>query len=163
MIFRYWLLNGLRMKPGPAHQTKWNLLFTSPSMSPPIFDSMLRRNQSVTRNPAASVVPTSASLAFFATDRGGALLALFGSVATSFIAAGVADGPHTVSQVISAAFLFLITNQALFAVLKKLIAPTGPELAEEVVVESQATGQQVQANADQSAQAAADALNSVGK
>ena len=109
------------------------------------------------------IVPTSPKLAFFSTDRGGAVLALFGAIATSFVAAGAADGPHTVSQVISAAFLFMITNQTLFTIMKKLIAPTGPELAKEVTVESQATGEQVQANAEKSAQDAADALNSVGK
>ena len=72
------------------------------------------------------------ALAWFKTDRGGALLALVGALATSVIAAAAVPGPHSAAQIIGAAFVFLMGNQALFGWLKKLIAPTGADAVQAV-------------------------------
>lgn len=109
------------------------------------------------------IVPLTTKLAWFKSDRGGALLALLGAIATSIIAASAVPGPHTAGQVLSAALVFLIGNQALFTWLKKLVAPSGADLANQVAVGATATGAQVASDAAKSAQAAADALNKVGK
>ena len=109
------------------------------------------------------IVPLSSKLAWFSSDRGGGLRALLGALATSIIASTTTDGPHTAAQVISAAMVFLVSNQALFGFMKKLIAPSGPVLVNEVATQADAAGAAVTADAQASAQAAADALNSVGK
>lgn len=79
------------------------------------------------------IVPLApAKLAWFKTDRGGALLALIGALATSIIAAAAVPGPHSAAQIIGAAFVFLMGNQALFGWLKKLISPTGADAVKAV-------------------------------
>jgi hypothetical protein len=55
-----------------------------------------------------------------------------------------------------------VTASGTYSILRKLIAPTGPELAKEAVVVSTAVAAKVEVDAKASPAAAADAINKVG-
>lgn len=105
------------------------------------------------------VVPMSPRLGFFATDRGGALLALVGSVAASIAAAAATPGATSAASVALGAIMLLAANQAIFGWLRKLISPTGAERAQVVAAGATATGAASAAAAGTSDAAAAAALD----
>jgi hypothetical protein len=78
------------------------------------------------------IVPKFPALAWFTTDRGGALLALLGAATMAVVAAVATPGPHSAVSVIVAVVTMLVANQALFGWLKKLLAPTGADAVQAV-------------------------------
>lgn len=70
---------------------------------------------------------------WLATNKGGAALAIFAAAVTAVLSAVLAPGPHSLAQVLSAAVGLLLANQLLFAYLKKLLAPTGADDAQDAV------------------------------
>ena len=92
---------------------------------------------------------------FLQTDRGGALMALIGAVATAVIGAAALPGPHTFIAVAVAAVSILLANKSLFLWLNKLLSPTGADAAQQVA----ATAAVTTAQAAQSGPAAAVAIN----
>lgn len=66
------------------------------------------------------------------TDRGGALLALLGAIASAVVSAAVVPGPKSALSVAMAAVTFLLGNQLLFTWLNKLLSPTGPDAVKAV-------------------------------
>lgn len=96
------------------------------------------------------------------TDRGGALLALLAAVGAAVATAALFPGPHSVVQVLTAVGTVLLGNQLFFIWLKKLLTPSGAELAKENAVLAVAAGTKVEAPAAVSATEAADALAKAG-
>lgn len=70
---------------------------------------------------------------FLGTDRGGVLLSLVSGLGLSVYTAAVAAGEHTVGEVLVNALLASITASGTYALLKKLIWPTGKDMAQELV------------------------------
>lgn len=66
------------------------------------------------------------------TDRGGALLALLGAVASAVVSAAVVPGPKSVLSVAMATVTFLLGNQLLFTWLNKLLSPSGADAVKAV-------------------------------
>jgi hypothetical protein len=64
---------------------------------------------------------------FLGTDRGGALLSLFGGLGLSVFAAATAAGTHTVLQVLSTALLMTVTASGTYVLVKKLLFPSGAD------------------------------------
>ena len=80
---------------------------------------------------------------FLVTDRGGALLSLVGGLALSIAAAASAPGQTGFGAVLLSGLLMAVTASGTYALLRKLLFPTGANLAEE----SGAKGAAVQAAA----------------
>ena len=100
---------------------------------------------------------------FLATDRGGAMLSLFGALALAIGGAAAAPGIHSLGAVLLTALMAAITASGTYALLKKLLFPSGADLAQGVAVAAAVTGAAVASQASTSPQAASDALNKVGK
>jgi hypothetical protein len=64
---------------------------------------------------------------FLGTDRGGALLSLVGGLGLSVFAAATSSGAHGVLQVLGTGFLMAITASGAYALLKKLLFPSGSD------------------------------------
>lgn len=101
------------------------------------------------------IVPKFPALAWFRTDRGGALLALLGAVTMAVVAAVAVPGPHSAVFVVVAVVTMLVANQALFGWLKKLLAPTGADAVQAVEAKVVAAT----ANAATAPTVAADSIN----
>jgi hypothetical protein len=64
---------------------------------------------------------------FLGTDRGGALLSLVGGLGISVFAAATAAGAHTILQVLGTGLLMTVTASGTYALIKKLLFPSGAD------------------------------------
>jgi hypothetical protein len=96
------------------------------------------------------------------TNRGGAVLSLLFAACESLVLA-LTSGAVGWVPVLTAAIGLFLKNMAVFTAFKKIVAPSGADKAQDVAVLAGAAGAKVQAVAGTSPQAAADALNRVGR
>jgi len=76
---------------------------------------------------------------FLVTDRGGALLSLVGGLALSIAAAASAPGQTGFGAVLLSGLLMAVTASGTYALLRKLLFPSGAQLAEESGAKGAAT------------------------